>query len=107
MGIYNLRGVGANQQYEEIIGKSKKSLGERSEPHTSESQLRSDMYICLYHQKFKGQCVSIQRSMRVHSQRLCSNVNISTRELARPTALFERITSILIKLVRQGKLIFD
>ena len=28
-------------------------------PHTSESQLRSDMYICLYHQKFKGQCVSI------------------------------------------------
>ena len=37
--------------------------------------------------------MSIQRSMRVHSQRLCSNVNISARELARPTALFERITS--------------
>ena len=26
---------------------------------TSESQLRLDMYICLYHQKFKRQCVSI------------------------------------------------
>ena len=36
-----------------VIGRAKRAL------HTSESQLRSDMYICLYHQKFKGQCVSI------------------------------------------------
>ena len=54
-----------------FIGRAKRAL------HTSESQLRSDMYICLYHK------VNASRSMRVHSQRLCSSVNISTRGAAR------------------------
>ena len=42
-----------------LIGRAKRAL------HTSESQLRSDMYICLYHQKFKGQSVPI--SLKVNA----------------------------------------
>ena len=52
-----------------VIGRAKRAL------HTSESQLRSDTYMFI--------SSKVQRSMRVHSQRLCSNINISTCGAAR------------------------